>query len=185
MQIPHQCGENKAWEMPGDDWDDEEDRHGAVMYINRPLTKAGVFTPSDIATYFRTTGVFARMVSPILIAAAASFFLNPVQGHPGHNHAEEVAQRAAFLFSTEYTSLEHCAEQLEARSAGMVARRLATVKHLRKKRGISKRDFETVLNTDHHSNASVRPNSPEDIIFAGNNSCILQPETTEGPYCGS
>jgi hypothetical protein len=79
--------------------------------------------------------------------------------------------------------LSHCAETLKSRQAALISRRKAMVQHLRTKRGIVKRDFEDVLNTDHHSNASVTPDSPDDVVFAGNASCILQPETTEGPYC--
>jgi hypothetical protein len=117
------------------------------------------------------------------IAAAATFFSGVVFAHPGHDLNEEIAERAAFLSNTEYTSLDHCAEKLQARSAGMIARRKAMVEHLRMKRSIVKRDFNTVLNTDHHSTQSVTPDSPSDVIFGSNSSCILQPETTEGPYC--
>ncbi|KAF2852133.1 aromatic compound dioxygenase [Plenodomus tracheiphilus IPT5] len=121
-------------------------------------------------------------VSIAAIAFAVTRLTCPVTAHPGHDIQEEIAERAAFLSNTEYKNLDHCAEQLQARSAGLIARREAMVKHLREKRGISKRDFEGVLNTDHHSNQSVTPESPSDVIFAGNSSCILQPETTEGPY---
>ncbi|CAO2658348.1 Nn.00g060710.m01.CDS01 [Neocucurbitaria sp. VM-36] len=120
--------------------------------------------------------------SSAAVAAVATFFANQAFAHPGHDISEEIAERAAFLSNTEYTNLDHCAAQLQARSTEMIARRKAMVEHLRTKRGIVKRDFETVLNTDHHSNQSVTPDSPSDVIFAGNSSCILQPETTEGPY---
>lgn len=121
--------------------------------------------------------------SSAAVAAVAAFFANQAFAHPGHDIREEMAERAAFLSSAEYTNLDHCAEQLEARSTEMIARRKAMVDHLRTKRGIVKRDFNTVLATNHHSNASVTPNSPSDVIFAGNSSCILQAEATEGPYC--
>ncbi|KAH7396390.1 Intradiol ring-cleavage dioxygenase [Pyrenochaeta sp. MPI-SDFR-AT-0127] len=116
------------------------------------------------------------------VAIAASFLAVPVTAHPGHDLTQEIAERAAFLSSTEYTGLDHCAEQLKARSAEMIARRKAIVNHLRMKRGVVKRDFETVLNTDHHSNKAVTPDSSDEAIFGSNSSCILQPETTEGPY---
>lgn len=45
------------------------------------------------------------------------------------------------------------------------------------------RSFEDVLNTDHHSNLTVTPETADpSILFTGNASCILTPETTEGPY---
>lgn len=117
--------------------------------------------------------------------AASLFFSATVVAHPGHDVAEEIAERAAFLASDSYSGLSHCADTLKSRQAALINRRKAMVHHLRTKRGIMKRDFEEVLNTDHHSNASVTPESPDDVIFAGNASCILQPETTEGPYCES
>ncbi|KAF2023495.1 aromatic compound dioxygenase [Setomelanomma holmii] len=116
------------------------------------------------------------------VAAAAIFLSRLAFAHPGHDINEEIAERAAFFSSTEYTNLDHCAEKLQARSAVMIERRKAMVEHLRAKRSIKKRDFDTVLNTDHHSNQSVTPNSPSDVIFGANSSCILQAETTEGPY---
>lgn len=122
--------------------------------------------------------------APSFLALAASLFFSvPAVAHPGHDIAEELAERAAYFASDSYTGLAHCAETLKSRQAGLISRRKAQVQHLRTKRGIVKRSFEDVLSTDHHSNASVTPESPDDVIFAGNASCILQPETTEGPYC--
>jgi hypothetical protein len=124
--------------------------------------------------------------APSVIALAASLFFSvPATAHPGHDIAEELAERAAYLASDSYTGLDHCADTLKSRQAALISRRKAMVHHLRTKRGIVKRDFDDVLNTDHHSNASVTPDSPDDVVFAGNASCILQPETTEGPYCMS
>ncbi|PSN71708.1 aromatic compound dioxygenase [Corynespora cassiicola Philippines] len=114
--------------------------------------------------------------------AFATLFAGSSFAHPGHDISEEIAERAAFLSSTQYTSLDHCADKLQARSAEMIARRKAMVANLRVKRGLLKRDFEEVLNTDHHSELDVTPDSPDDVIFGANSSCILQPETTEGPY---
>lgn len=121
--------------------------------------------------------------SGAFIAFVASLLSTSISAHPAHDLSEEIAERAAFLSSTEYASLDHCAEQLQARSAKLIARREAMVEHLRKKRGIFKRDFETVLNTNHHSNQTITPDSSNEAIFGSNNSCILQAETTEGPYC--
>ncbi|KAH6633643.1 extracellular dioxygenase [Boeremia exigua] len=114
--------------------------------------------------------------------AASAFFLAPAVAHPGHDISEELAERAAYYASNDFRGLSHCAETLKSRQPAMISRRKAVVQELREKRGLVKRTFEDVLNTDHHSNASVTPDSPDDVIFSGNASCILQPETTEGPY---
>ena len=44
------------------------------------------------------------------------------------------------------------------------------------------RDAPTVLNTSHLSPLTYTPSDSVGTIFAGNNSCILVPEVTEGPY---
>ena len=44
------------------------------------------------------------------------------------------------------------------------------------------RDATTVLNNSHLSHITHHPYNPLDTIFAGNKSCILVPEVTEGPY---
>ncbi|KAJ4336130.1 hypothetical protein N0V95_008691 [Ascochyta clinopodiicola] len=121
--------------------------------------------------------------TPSFVALAASlFFSASTVAHPGHDIAKELAERSAYIESGSYTGLSHCADKLEARKAALITRRKAIVQNLRTKRGIVKRDFEEVLNTDHHSNASVTPDSPDWVIFGANNSCILQGEATEGPY---
>lgn len=39
------------------------------------------------------------------------------------------------------------------------------------------------MNTNHHSNLTgITPDVDPAVLFAGNNSCILTPETTQGPY---
>ncbi|KAF2018155.1 protocatechuate 3,4-dioxygenase beta subunit [Aaosphaeria arxii CBS 175.79] len=114
--------------------------------------------------------------------------------HPGESaaeHAQEIAERNAY-FKTHKRSLAHCAEKLKARGndAAMHARRSAMVDGLRKKRSISQekpylhaRDAEEVLNKNHKSNlTNVHPDTDPAILFAGNNSCVLTPETTQGPY---
>jgi len=44
------------------------------------------------------------------------------------------------------------------------------------------RDLDTVLNTTHLSSESYTSATDEAILFAGNNSCVLSPEVTQGPY---
>src|SRR3569833_15028 len=46
----------------------------------------------------------------------------------------------------------------------------------------SGRDITTLLNVSHASPKDYTPSTPETTIFAGNNSCVLSPEVTEGPY---
>ncbi len=49
-----------------------------------------------------------------------------------------------------------------------------------------KRDLDTVISTSHHSNLTgVTNNTDAATLFAGNSSCVLAPEVTQGPYCKS
>jgi len=116
---------------------------------------------------------------------AAVALLPSILAHPGHDVTEEVAQRAAFLKQAERRSLAHCAGVLRERGveARNIARREAAVEKLRMKRAPQIRDIGKVLNTSHLSTEGYTPDTPSDILFAGNNSCILSPEVTEGPYC--
>ncbi|KAF1839190.1 putative extracellular dioxygenase [Decorospora gaudefroyi] len=114
--------------------------------------------------------------------------------HPGQSaqeNAQEIAERRAYL-ATNKRSLAHCASKLKARGndAAMYARRSATVAQLREERSIAQekpylrvRDLDSVLATNHHSNMSgITTDTDPATLFAGNNSCILSPEVTEGPY---
>jgi protocatechuate 3,4-dioxygenase beta subunit len=45
------------------------------------------------------------------------------------------------------------------------------------------RDLESAISTNHRSNLTgVTVNSDPSTLFSGNNSCVLSPEVTEGPY---
>lgn len=103
--------------------------------------------------------------------------------HPGHDVQAEAARRAAYAARPEYRSLDHCASAIKARDGPMIQRRMDEVNRLRAKRGIEKRSFVTVLATDHESDADVTPESSNEEIFGSTATCILQDETTEGPYC--
>lgn len=49
-----------------------------------------------------------------------------------------------------------------------------------------KRDLDTALNTNHHSNLTgVTNNTDASTLFSGNTSCVLSSEVTQGPYCTS
>ncbi|KAF2738885.1 aromatic compound dioxygenase [Polyplosphaeria fusca] len=104
--------------------------------------------------------------------------------HPGHDVRAEVAQRAAYMAKAERRSLAHCADKLKERGITQrsIARRQAAVESLRTKRSLDTRDFNKALNTSHHSPNNYTMETPTDLLFAGNNSCILSPEVTEGPY---
>lgn len=45
------------------------------------------------------------------------------------------------------------------------------------------RSVEEVLGKSHHSAEDYTLETPADVLFATNNSCVLSPEVTEGPYC--
>jgi len=105
--------------------------------------------------------------------------------HPGEDHTQELADHRSFLASVERTSLSHCAEKLKARGVTErnVKRRMQTVQEARERRGIKKRDLEDVLNTDHNkTDLGYTPSTPADVLFEGQNSCVLTPEVILGPY---
>ncbi|KAH8730076.1 oxidoreductase-like protein [Phaeosphaeriaceae sp. PMI808] len=111
--------------------------------------------------------------------------------HPGQSteeHAQEVAERQAYL-NANPRSLADCADALRKRGnhIAMHQRRAAQVAKLQAKRAAETtfhaRDLNTVLNTNHHSNLTgITVDSESSVLFSGNNSCILSPETTQGPY---
>lgn len=106
--------------------------------------------------------------------------------HPGHNVAEEAAERRDFLQSVKRASLGHCAEKLKARGveARNVARRSAQLEKARQKRGLKKRDLDSILATSHNqTDQGYTVNTDAATLFSGINSCVLTPEVTQGPYC--
>lgn len=119
-------------------------------------------------------------------AAGLALMAGLVSAHPGHNVAQEAAERREYLSTVKRASLGHCADKLRARGteARNVARRQAIVEKARQKRGISKRSFDSVLATDHNkTTAGYTPNTDAATLFAGYKSCLLTPEVTQGPYC--
>lgn len=106
-----------------------------------------------------------------------------VAAHPGHDHAAEQAVRnAALKFSKR--SLSHCADKIKARGleARAVKRRSELAAASMAKRNLPKRDLTSLLNVTHHSTADYTLDTSIETIFATNNSCVLSPEVTEGPY---
>lgn len=121
----------------------------------------------------------ARSLPTLILAAIAGLAV----AHPGHDVEAEAARRAEYAARPEYRSLDHCAAKIKARDGARIQSRMDQVASLREKRGIQKRSYITVLATDHESDADVTPASDYTDIFGSSATCILQDETTEGPYC--
>jgi hypothetical protein len=113
--------------------------------------------------------------------------------HPGAHEGHDIAKRAHFLGNAK-RSIADCADTLRVRGveAGAIARREALATSLREKRSIKRRgeylktrDLDTVLATDHESDLTgLSANTDPSLLFTGDLKCILQPEATQGPYCG-
>ncbi|WQF78914.1 Putative intradiol ring-cleavage dioxygenase [Colletotrichum destructivum] len=117
--------------------------------------------------------------------ASGFALLSAAVAHPGHDLNEEIAERRAFLSTVKRASLGHCADKLAARgvTARNVARRAAQVEQARQKRNIKKRDAASVLATSHNqTDLGYTLNTDATTLFSGNNSCVLTPEVTQGPY---
>ncbi|KAF2709264.1 aromatic compound dioxygenase [Pleomassaria siparia CBS 279.74] len=134
----------------------------------------------------------SAIVSAIL---GAAMLTQQAVAHPGASHAEhvkDVQAREAHLKHINKRSLSHCADTLKKRGNDklMQDRRNAKVESLRKKRSISQdkpflraRDVTEVLATSHLSSLTdITADTDPSVLFAGNSSCILTPEVTQGPY---
>lgn len=114
--------------------------------------------------------------------------LPSVLAHPGHDHAEEAAERADFVKRSP-KSVRSCDAQLARRGdlKTALARRQEMTQKARTKRGLStssplvRRDF-AAYNSSHESTLDVSYGDDELSLFADNSTCILQPEVTQGPY---
>ncbi|KFA70071.1 hypothetical protein S40285_03316 [Stachybotrys chlorohalonatus IBT 40285] len=118
---------------------------------------------------------FSRIVSSMAILAGLAL------AHPGHDVAQEAAERRAYINSVRQVSLAHCADKLKARGveARNIARRAAIVEAARLKR----RDLEESLGTSHNeTDLGYTEITSPDTLFSGNGSCVLTPEVTAGPY---
>ncbi|KAH6656539.1 Intradiol ring-cleavage dioxygenase [Truncatella angustata] len=108
-----------------------------------------------------------------------------VSAHGSGSIDQELARRAEFLKYSR-SDVSHCAAKIKARGLEerAVKRRAETVEALRQKRGIkTRRDLESVLNTDHNQTAKGYDlDTPIAELFATNKSCVLTPEGESGPY---
>ncbi|KUI55714.1 Catechol 1,2-dioxygenase 1 [Cytospora mali] len=118
----------------------------------------------------------AILVSALAVALASA--------HGNHDIQREQAIRRTLLEHTK-KDLSHCANKI--RSSGLEARniqrRAGHASALMEQRGLRKNlvTREAVDNT-HLSDANYTLATPEETIFSSNNSCVLSPEVTEGPY---
>ncbi|GAP89515.1 putative extracellular dioxygenase [Rosellinia necatrix] len=116
--------------------------------------------------------------STVLAASAATL----VVAHPGEDHHDEVLARRDFISNVKRSDLSHCAAKMKARGiekrAMMRRRALADA---RSKRGILARELSDI-NKSHLSDADYDLETPLDVIFSSNASCLMSPEVTEGPY---
>ncbi|KAJ9145299.1 Aromatic compound dioxygenase [Pleurostoma richardsiae] len=120
-----------------------------------------------------------------IVASGLSLLTSSVLAHPGHDLTQEIAERREFLGSVKRADLSHCAAKLKARGVDKrnVARRTAALEKARAKRGLKKRDLDTVLATSHNETGlGYTVNTDAATLFSGNNSCILTPDVTQGPY---
>ncbi|KAI0430595.1 Intradiol ring-cleavage dioxygenase [Xylaria sp. FL1042] len=116
-------------------------------------------------------------VSTILAASAVL-----VSAHPGVDHNHEILQRREFISNVKRSDLSHCAAKLSARGVEQRAtQRRKALADARSKRGIIERALSD-KNKSHLSDADYTVNTPLDVIFSSNTSCLLSPEVTEGPY---
>jgi Dioxygenase len=108
--------------------------------------------------------------------------------HPGHDVAEEAAERAEFLRRNPRT-VRSCASKLKARGhedAG-VQRRQAVYESLLTKRNLppktlTNRDFATYNFSHFSSDATINYTTRPAVLFGDDSSCMLQPDVTQGPY---
>lgn len=124
------------------------------------------------------------------VLSLLSFVLVAV-AHPGSHEDHDVLARRKFLAHAK-RSIADCTDKIEARGieARAINRRAALAESLRSRRGlpgrraISKRDFASVLATDHESNRTDLTSTSQGAdVFTGDLACVLQPEVTIGPYC--
>ncbi|KAF8900611.1 aromatic compound dioxygenase [Mucidula mucida] len=130
---------------------------------------------------------------PSLLTAAmtAASFAGLASAHPHIKPGTiEYTKRANFQAKAR-RSLAGCQDELSKRGGlyeRSQKRREAFAKKVRRTRDLRadvpfKRDLDTVISTSHHSNLTgVTNNTDAATLFAGNSSCVLAPEVTQGPY---
>jgi hypothetical protein len=127
--------------------------------------------------------------------------------HPGHDIEKEAAERREVLLNNR-NNLNHCAGKFQERGLHQraierraeLAAKLSkhpnlqgTICNLWSQAGYSSTTFIVLtysvgrqvspLSKNHKSSKVYTVETSPSVIFAGNNSCILNPEATEGPFC--
>ncbi|KAF9476770.1 extracellular dioxygenase-like protein [Pholiota conissans] len=134
------------------------------------------------------------LLSPFLFLILSTILPNIV-AHPEKQEdvrsPQDIQARREFLHGAGDT-LSRCRSALNGRSISekAIKRRAQWARALRAKDGIlvdklslGRRDFGTVLNTDHEQHRSGLGSHPSDEeLFGGRIDCVLQPEVTVGPY---
>lgn len=122
-----------------------------------------------------------QMTAKLVIALLVGLTI----AHPGetHDHDSTAALSRREHKAAARRGLSSCHESLSKRGGvydRAVARRASEVaKHLKR---VLARDTDAVLNKSHLSTAGYSPNTPDSVIFASNNSCVLSPDGEVGPY---
>ncbi|KAK7736547.1 hypothetical protein SLS53_006978 [Cytospora paraplurivora] len=103
--------------------------------------------------------------------------------HGSHDIHKEQAIRRTLLQDTK-RDLSHCAAKIRSNGleARNVQRRAARLDSLIEKKGLKEKAARAAADGGHLSNASYTLSTPEETVFSSNNSCVLSPEVTEGPY---
>lgn len=126
-------------------------------------------------------------MAPVLsLLAVGLMVMEGALAHPGHDVAQEAAERGNWLRTRSPKSVRDCASQLRKRGhlENSIARRQAMADKARVKRNLPQlvaRDFAT-YNISHTSDKDVTLGADELELFDDNSSCALQPEVTQGPY---
>ncbi|KAK6197786.1 hypothetical protein LQW54_010558 [Pestalotiopsis sp. IQ-011] len=126
--------------------------------------------------------------------------------HGSHSIAQELAERKTFLGNSslkradwkhppiflvisysnpDQIPMSHCASKLKSRSldSANVARRAARVEEIRSRRGLKKRDLDSVLAASHNETGlGYTPNTDAATLFGQDSACIMMPQVTQGPY---
>ncbi|KAE9365735.1 aromatic compound dioxygenase [Stipitochalara longipes BDJ] len=113
-----------------------------------------------------------HLISTLLIVALAAIAL-------GHDNLEA---RREFL-ATSTNNLNHCASVHKASGLEQraIKRREELADKLLASRNLQRRQVSSV-STSHKSDKTYNASTAPSIVFSGKKSCVLSPETTEGPF---
>ncbi|KAF5362879.1 hypothetical protein D9758_007019 [Tetrapyrgos nigripes] len=130
------------------------------------------------------SNILSTVLTAVSLAQLSSAHSHPALGSP------EAIKRAVFQQNAR-RSLADCQDTLSKRGGiheRARARRENLANEIRMARGLNtaapfKRDLDSVLATDHHSNKTGITNDTDaSTIFDGESSCVLASEVTQGPY---